>query len=276
MPEPLKLLCVFAHPDDESLGCAFLLAYYAAQGVETYLVTATRGERGWNGDEKDFPGLAELGRIREQELLKAARVLGIREVGFLDYIDGDLDQAPVQEAVAKITHAIRRVRPQVVLTFDPFGAYGHPDHIAISQFTQAAVVTAADASFTDLDGCPPHRVSKLYYMADSLPLVKMVAEVWEEIGMTIDGVRRTHTGWPDWALTTRVDASAFWETGLEAIACHETQVSEVLPGLRRLPQTHDPRTWTVQTFYRAFSLVNGGRTPETDLFEGLRSQPGGN
>lgn len=271
MPEPLKLLCVFAHPDDESLGCAFLLARYAAQGVETHLVTATRGERGWNGDEKDFPGLAELGRIRERELLKAARVLGIREVSFLDYIDGDLDQAPVQEAVAKITHAIRRVRPQVVLTFDPFGAYGHPDHIAVSQFTQAAVVTAADASYADADGCPPHRVSKLYYMADSLPLVKMVAEVWEEIGMTVDGIRRVHTGWPDWALTTRVDASAFWETGLEAIACHETQVSEILPGLRKLPQTHDPRIWTVQTFYRAYSLVNGGRAPETDLFDGIRS-----
>ena len=82
MAEQLKLMCVFAHPDDESLGCGFTLAYYAAQGVEISLVTATRGERGWNGEEKDFPGLAELGRIRERELLNAARILGIQEVNF--------------------------------------------------------------------------------------------------------------------------------------------------------------------------------------------------
>src|SRR5437667_3183570 len=132
MAERLKLMSVLAHPDDESLGTGGTLARYAAEGVETYLVTATRGERGW-GDPATYPGLAELGRIRTAELQAAAAVLGLREVAFLDYIDGDVDQADPAEVVARLVAPIRRIRPQVVLTFGPDGSYGHPDHIAISQ-----------------------------------------------------------------------------------------------------------------------------------------------
>ena len=141
---PLRLMCVLAHPDDESLGMGGTLAKYAAEEIETYLVTATRGERGWFGDEKEYPGLEALGKIREAELLNATKELGICDVKFLDYIDGDLDQADPAEAVAKIVSHLRRVRPDVVITFDPNGAYGHPDHIAICQFTTAAVLAAAD------------------------------------------------------------------------------------------------------------------------------------
>jgi LmbE family N-acetylglucosaminyl deacetylase len=92
MATGLKLMCVLAHPDDESLGNGGTLAKYAAEGVEPYLVTATRGERGWTGSERDDPGLEALGKIREVELFAAASVLGIRRVDFLDYIDGDLDK----------------------------------------------------------------------------------------------------------------------------------------------------------------------------------------
>ena len=69
-----------------------MLAKYAAEGIKTYLVTATRGERGWFGDEQTYPGPEELGKIREKELLDAAEVLNIRHVDFLDYIEGDLPQ----------------------------------------------------------------------------------------------------------------------------------------------------------------------------------------
>src|SRR5919197_4391728 len=99
MKKPLRLLCVLAHPDDESLGNGGTLAKYAAEGIETYLVAATRGERGWQGDERDYPGPAALGATREAELRAAARVLGIRHVEFMDYIDGDLDQADPAEAI---------------------------------------------------------------------------------------------------------------------------------------------------------------------------------
>jgi hypothetical protein len=121
MTNHLKLLCVLAHPDDESLGNGGILARYAAEGVETYLVTATRGER---GDERDYPGLEVLGKRREAELLAAAKVLGIRRVEFLDYLDGDLDQAPAASVVAKIALYLRRVKPDVVSPLDPMGDMG--------------------------------------------------------------------------------------------------------------------------------------------------------
>src|ERR671923_1347918 len=109
MANHLKLMCILAHPDDESLGMGGTLAKYAAEGIETYLVTATRGERGWFGNEKDNPGIEALGKIREAELLDAAQELGLCEVKFLDYIDGDLDQANPAEAIAKIVAHLRRV-----------------------------------------------------------------------------------------------------------------------------------------------------------------------
>src|SRR5262245_26565435 len=88
MKTNLKLLCVFAHPDDESLGNGGMLAKYAAEGIETYLVVATRGERGWSGNEEEYPGLEVFGKQREAEVLAAANVLGLRRVEFLDYLDG--------------------------------------------------------------------------------------------------------------------------------------------------------------------------------------------
>src|SRR5713101_5857958 len=100
MTNKLKLMCILAHPDDESLGNGGILARYAAEGVETYLVTATRGERGWFGDESEYPGAKALGKIREAELLAAAAVLGLHRVEFLDYPDGELDQARPAEVIA--------------------------------------------------------------------------------------------------------------------------------------------------------------------------------
>jgi LmbE family N-acetylglucosaminyl deacetylase len=91
MADKLKLMAILAHPDDESLGNGGMLARYAADGIELHLVVATRGERGWPGKEIDYPGLEALGKMRESEVRAAADVLGIHNVHFLDYIDGDLD-----------------------------------------------------------------------------------------------------------------------------------------------------------------------------------------
>lgn len=91
MAELLRLLSVLAHPDDESMAVGNTLAKYAAEGIETYLIVATGGERGWNGDPAANPGLAEVGKLRKGELMASAKVLGIKEVTFLDYIDGELD-----------------------------------------------------------------------------------------------------------------------------------------------------------------------------------------
>ncbi len=269
MTDRLKLMCVLAHPDDESLGTGGTLAKYAAEGVETTLVTATRGERGWWGDEKDHPGLEAFGKIREAELLAAAQVLGVREVNFLDYVDGDLDQADPAEAIAKIVGHVRRAKPHVVITFDPAGAYGHPDHIAICQFTTAAMVYAADPSYVDPAQSAPHRVSKLYYMADTKKVVEVYESVFGNVAMHVDGVERRAAPWEDWAITAWLDCAAYWPTTWKAIACYRSQ----LPGYSQIQQwveTHDPGVLSRQTYVRAFSLVNGGRKVEHDLFEELR------
>lgn len=270
MKQSLKLMGVLAHPDDESLATGGVLAKYAAEGVETYLLTATRGERGWWGRAEDNPGLTELGRIREAELRAAARALGLREVVLLDYIDGELDQADPIEAAVKIAAQLRRVRPDVVITFDPDGVYGHPDHIAISQLTMAAIVLAADATHAD-GGRPPHRVSKLYYRTFTAAHLAAYQVAFGDLVMHIDGKERRAVGWPEWAVTTRVDTGAYWPQVWAAVEKHCSQ----LPGyqkLKNLPTEHHRNLWGVQTYYRAFSLVNGGRDVETDLFEGLRDR----
>jgi LmbE family N-acetylglucosaminyl deacetylase len=268
MPTPLRLMAVFAHPDDESLATGSLLARYAAEGVETYLVTATRGERGWAGPPEDDPGPAALGSLREAELMAAADILGLREVNFLGYTDGDLDAADHQEATARIVAHLRRVRPQVVVTFGPNGAYGHPDHIAISQLALAAIVCATDAAYRPDLGAP-HGVSKFYYLADNKELYELYASCIGPMSMTVDGVKRLGIGWEDWMVTTRIDADDYWETAWQAFLCHVTQWAGYRPLEPLLPE-HHAAIIGVRTFYRVFSLVNGGRRLETDLFDGLR------
>ncbi|NJL58176.1 PIG-L family deacetylase [bacterium] len=119
--QKLRLMCVLAHPDDEALGMGGVLAKYAAEGVETFVVTATRGEYGWFGDPSDNPGPQALGKMRADELHEAAKVLGVKELVLLDYVDGQLDQADPAEAINLIAAQMRRLQPDVVLTFDPWG-----------------------------------------------------------------------------------------------------------------------------------------------------------
>lgn len=266
--DTLKLMAVLAHPDDESLGIGGSLAKYGSEGVETYVVTATRGERGRYHDGSENPGPEAMGRIREQELLEAADVLGVDEVSFLDYMDGDLDQADPNEAIGKIVQHLRRVRPQVVLTFDQAGAYGHSDHIAICQFTTAATVAAANPEYLPGQGAP-HAVSKLYYFCWDGPQWTAYQAAFKKLTMTVDGVERHATPWPDWAITTRIDTLAWWPQAWKAICCHATQLS-AYEKLKDLPHELHEGLWGSQTFYRVFSTVNGGRQRENDLFQGLR------
>jgi LmbE family N-acetylglucosaminyl deacetylase len=264
----LKLMGVLAHPDDESLGIGGTLAKYAGEGVETYLVTATRGERGRFGEKGEKPPPDVVGRVREAELREAAKVLGVREVNFLDYYDGDLDQVNVTEAVGRIADHLRRVKPNVVITFGPEGAYGHPDHIAISQLATAAVVSAA-GEYGSGATSEPHRVSKLYYMEWSRQKWEAYQTALRGLSSKVDGIERMSAPWPDWALTTVLDTSEFWPTVWKAVSCHKTQMS-IYKNLEQLSDENHKAIWGTQEFYRAFSLVNGGRARESDLFEGLR------
>jgi len=273
--KPRRLMAVLAHPDDESLGFGGTLAKYASEGVDVFLLTATRGDagryRGVAQADERHPGPSTLASIRERELRAAAAVLGVREVSLLDYADQQLDRANPREAVAAIVEHLRRVQPDVVVTFGPDGAYGHPDHIAVSQFTTAAVVAAADRAFPG-DGTadsPPHAVSKLYYLAWPESTWSAYQAAFKKLVSTVDGIDRQAVPWPDWAITTVIDTRSSWATVWQAVSCHDSQVAGY-QRLKDLSPDHHEALWGWQSFYRAFSRVNGGRLRETDLFEGLR------
>lgn len=269
MHNSLKLLAIFPHPDDETLGMGSTLARYAAQGVETYLLCATCGERGWFDSEGPDPGLEEVGRIREAELRCAGEQLGLHDVSFLGYIDGHVDQADPEEIIGRLVAHIRRIKPHVVVTFGPDGAYGHPDHIALSQFASGALLCAADRNFVDANVQPPHRVLKFYYMIDSMDVVRVSNESFGGISLEVDGVTRYHVGWEDWQITTRLDNHAYLEQVRTAMLCHKSQIPGYHP-IDQWPVEELEKIFGTGHFYRVFSLVNGGRTVETDLFEGLR------
>ena len=268
--EPLKLLAVFAHPDDESMGMGGTLAKYSAEGVDTHLVCASRGERGWAGPEEQNPGLSILGKTRTQELENAVKELGMKGLYFLNYIDGDVDQAPYAEAISQIVTHIRRIKPQVVVTFPPDGNYGHPDHIAIGQFASAAIVCAADANYHDAENHPAHRVSKLYYMVDAENFINLIAPFMEDMTFPVDDQVRGEFSWKEWMVTTRIEMAEHCNAAWRAIQCHQSQLPTI-GALAEMPEEAAASVLAMQgTFYRAFSLVNGGRKIETDLFQGLR------
>jgi LmbE family N-acetylglucosaminyl deacetylase len=248
------------------------LARYAKEGVETYVVTATRGERGRFGDGGEKPPIEVVGKVREAELRAAGKELGIREIHFLDYIDKDLDRADPREVQRKIVQFIRRIKPHVAVTFAPDGAYGHPDHIAISQLATAAVVAAADAGYADGSNTEAsHRVSKFYFMAWSKPKWDAYQAAFKKLVVTVDGLERQASPWPEWAITTVLETEDVWETVWRAVCCHQTQMA-MYGKLEHLSPQHHRALWGTQEFYRVFSSVNGGRTIETDLFEGLRGE----
>jgi LmbE family N-acetylglucosaminyl deacetylase len=266
--KPFKLMCVLAHPDDESLATGGILAKYAALGVQTYLVMATRGERGWFGPADENPGLDALGQLREGELRAAARALGLREVIYLDYLDGDLDRVNHARAIAKIVTQLRRIKPDVVVTFDQNGMYGHPDHIAISQMTTTAVMAAADPFYQSAAISATHRVAKLYYRAYLQAEQESYEATFGRLEMPVDSMERRFTTWPEWAVTTKVDVSAYRKQVWQAIMCHRSQLPTALT-TNTLPDHMHTSLWKTQTYYRAMSMVNGGREMESELFDGL-------
>ena len=266
----MKLLAILAHPDDESLGLGGALAKYASEGVEVSLVTATRGEGGRYHEHRGgpgHPGRQRLGEIREGELRAAAEILGIRDVSILGHPDGGLDGVDAKKIVAELAGHIRRVRPHVVITFPPDGAYGHPDHIAICQFATAAVTAAADATFGEGHA---HAVPKLYYFVNSEARMGAYESAFKKLTSMVDGVERLPHTWPEWEITTWIETRAQTDTVWKAIFCHDSQIS-VFEKLRTLSPAQHEALWGTTEFYRVMSLVNGGRRRETDLFEGLRS-----
>lgn len=134
------ILLVFAHPDDESFGVAGIAAQYSHIGIHVDLVCATKGEK---GTRVDVPDNVSTGTVREAELKKAASIIGIRDIYFLEYMDGEVEKANKFEIKDKILIIMRKLDPEVVITFGPDGITGHPDHIAVGK--------AATRAFDSLD-----------------------------------------------------------------------------------------------------------------------------
>lgn len=171
------ILAVLAHPDDESFGMGGTLALYASKGYDTYLVCATRGEVG-TVDAQHLNGFKNIAELRTAELNRAAKILGLKDVFFLDYRDSGMpgtqeNKHPeaqinhsIDDVAGKVVKYIRELKPDVVVTFDPIGGYKHPDHIHIHQATVLAFEKADDASFHPEAGLP-FKPKSLYFQVFS-------------------------------------------------------------------------------------------------------------
>lgn len=246
-----------------------VLARYAAEGVETYLLTATSGEQGWPGAPEEHPGEEQLARIREAEVRAAAEVLGIRGLHLLRYPDGGLAAADAGAVTARIAQLVRRIRPQVVVTFGPDGATGHPDHIAIGQLTTGALLCAADPTYDRGEGEEAHRVAKLYYLAPTRASLELYDRIFGNAAMIVDGLRRDIPGWPEWSVSAGIGATSYAQQVWRAICCHRSQFPQIGSLGEPLPGAHEA-LGGVTTFYRAYSLVDTVLQHEVDLFAGLR------
>ena len=284
---PLTLMAVFAHPDDESFGTGGTLAYYGADpDVRVVLVCATRGEAG----EISNPALAtpeRLGVVREAELRCACQELGVDALHFLDYRDsgmagspenlepGALAMADFDEAVGKIVGHLRRERPDVVITFDETGGYGHPDHIAVHYHTKAAFTAAADAARypEQLEaGLETHQAPKLYFTAIPQRFFRAAVAKMKELGVEVPERYRQRLdqpfGLPDEACTTDIFVQDFWDTKQSAVQCHATQLNPDSIFAALPPEVmRELQTW--ECFQLAKSHV-GEDEDSHDLFAGLR------
>ncbi len=243
-----SLLAVFAHPDDEAFGTGGTLATYAAQGMQVTVVSATRGEAGEIAD----PTLAKpetLGMVRERELRCAAQILGIEEPIFLDYRDSGMAgtpenehpeafiQIPSDEVVRHLVGIIRRIQPLVVITFEPNGGYGHPDHIAIHRHTVEAFHAAADPTRFPEHGTP-WQAHRLFYTAIPRSFFQEMRQRLEALGVDTSEFERFEqagAGWPDEDVHVGLDVSAQVDAKWAALQCHRTQFG---PDniFRRLPE----------------------------------------
>ncbi len=282
--EGLTLLSVLAHPDDETFGMGGTLALYAQRGVSVHLICATRGEAGEVAPHF-LEGYQSIGELREDELRCAAGKLGLAGVHFLDYRDSGmpgspdnqhpqaLAAAPIDEVAAKVTGYIRKLRPQVVLTFDPIGGYRHPDHIAIHEATVKAFHAAGDPEQFPEAGAP-YRPDKLYFhtfprgwLTWAVRLMPLFGKDPRRFGQNgdIDLLELTGENFPVHARINYGDVVKIKE---DATACHASQGGMGSSGNWAMRLAFRMAAG-VDSYTRAFPEPDGGRK-ESDLFSGIR------
>jgi N-acetyl-1-D-myo-inositol-2-amino-2-deoxy-alpha-D-glucopyranoside deacetylase len=279
----LTLLTVHAHPDDETIGTGGVLARYSQAGVNTVLICATDGQLGEIHDPSLDPedAKSKLGEIRRGELRCAAQTLGIHDVRFLGYHDSGMAGTPensdprafqnanLDEVVGRIVAIIREVKPQVVITYNENGGYGHPDHIMVHRATVAAFEAAGDATKFAVNGYAPWRPSKLYYAAVPEGRFERMIERMKAAGIPTEEFenrpRPANMFTPEEQITTRIDVTAQVINKRAAMRCHMTQFGN-RGVMLSLPDSVASEFYGQETFV----LVRGKSTiPETDLFSGI-------
>lgn len=277
------ILAALAHPDDESFGMGGTLAYYASKGHPVYLICATRGEAGMM-DPEHLGNFKTVSEKREAELRCAAQTLGLKEVFFLDYRDSGMPGSednqhpnaqinhPVEEVAGKVVKYVRKIKPDIVLTFDPIGGYRHPDHIHIQQATTMAFEKSGDASYLPEIG-PPHKPLALYYhvfprwflrvMTRIMPIFGKDPRKWGR-NKDIDLKALAEVYFPTHA---KINISPVAEIKREASACHASQGGiQMRRGLMGLiTRVFGER----ESFMRAYPPVTGKMKVVDDLFEGI-------
>jgi len=270
------LLAIFAHPDDESFGPGGTLAKYAAEGVTVHLICATMGEAGAS-DAPDPDGCDNLARQREQELRCAADILRLEEIHLLGYRDSGmagspdnqhpraLVQADLDTLSKQVADLMRRLRPQVALTFDPFGGYGHPDHIAMHRATVAAFEQLPESE----------RPQKLYFTTLPRTILRWAVRLMPLFGVNPEAIGKNQDVNLRAALehelpaTTRVDIGDYYEIKQQAGACHASQLSGPGSFWGRLPRWLVRRWQSTEAFHRAVPPFRRSERVERDLFAGI-------
>ncbi|NJC74279.1 GlcNAc-PI de-N-acetylase [Planosporangium thailandense] len=273
---PLTLMTVHAHPDDEATGTGGVLARYAAEGITTVLVTCTDGRCG------DGPGGVKPGEpghdpeavaaMRRAELEASCAALKITHLEMLGYADsgmmgwstndapGSFWTTPVAEAAERLAELIRRYQPDVVVTYDENGFYGHPDHIQAHRITMAAVA---------LTGSP----AKVYWTTAPRSAMEQFGKVLREFGVEWDEPEPSaedpgpQIGLPDDEITTWVDTTAYGAQKFDALAAHSSQSENIF--FLRMGKERFTELMGMETFVRVQDRT-GAALPEDDLFAGLR------
>ncbi len=263
---PPTLLAVFAHPDDEAFSVGGTLAHYAERGVRVVLACATRGEAGKMTD----PGMtvSDLGAQREEELKRACEALGIPAPVFLGFHDSGRDErtrrddplalmnVDVFALEARIRSLIEEVRPQVMVTFDPHGGYGHIDHLQVHRATSAAFFSS---------GHLPHPPQRLYYTALPYKSAERMARMGLDLDPQLYGVS-------DQTAVVRMDVSRHAGRKKAALAAHGTQMGpesrfgQLSPEERQ--QLEQGLVWE-ESFSLGGSRASVPRYPLGGLFDGV-------
>ena len=275
-----RLLFSLAHPDDESFGSGGTIARYVAEGVDVYYICATNGDMGTVAPEM-LNGYNSIPELRLAELDKAAEVLGFKKVFKFGYKDSGmmnsessndpscLWQAPREEVTRRVVEVIREVKPQVVVTFNKYGGYGHPDHIAIQRATTDAFTLAGDPNYDT--GQPPYKPQKLYYTSIAVRMLRLMLPYMRLRGIDprrvgknndIDFVAILENVEP---AHTRVNVSDYLDTWDRARDCHASQLGGGPPRIRFFRKALSGN----QGFTRVYPIPERNRVDEHDLFAGV-------